>query len=69
MNLQAIQQKMLSPPQKNGVRTADASIDNFIDCGRGVASIHQSTRVRGREPRYVKGNPKEPPNVSRIDTQ
>ncbi len=69
MNLQGIQQKMLSSPQKNGVQTANASIGNFIDCGAGVASNHQSTRVRGREPRHVKGNLKEQPNVSRIDTQ
>jgi hypothetical protein len=69
MNLQGNQQKMLSSPKKNGVQAAGASIGNFIDCGRGVASIHQSTRVRGREPRYVKGNLKEQPNVSRIDTQ
>lgn len=69
MILQGIQQKMPSPPKKNGVQTAGASIGNVIDRGAGVASIHQSTRVRGREPRHVKGNLKEQPNVSRIDTQ
>jgi hypothetical protein len=67
MNLQGNQQKMLSPPQKNGVRTANAPIGNFIDCSAGVASIHQSTRAT--RPRRIKGKLKEQPNVSRIDTQ
>ncbi|SEE88419.1 hypothetical protein SAMN02787142_5184 [Burkholderia sp. WP9] len=72
MNLQAIQQKMLSQHEKKGVQTADAPIVNLIDCGTGVASIHQSahgTRPRRREPRRIKGNLKEQPDVSRIDAQ
>lgn len=70
MNLQAIQQKMLSAPQKKGLHTANAPIGNFIDRGAGVASFHPSThgtRPRGRVPRRIKGNLKEQPDVPRID--